>query len=538
MKLLSIERLAIYLLTFFAILAISFILLNGFWKQLDHGIYKVLYMDNAEAQEKLSPKIVVVDIEKPNLDSKDASLGIFRKRIISFLNTVGEHQQTNNEHSEAILLDISFSKDSIQLEELKQAIKAIKAKRIKVYAIYSLINYFEKTPIFEANELEQASVLYDSLLDGGRLHAAFVVANDLISYPSDLFLTGAFVDTVKIESIIKRVTLDENSSHFNPGFQQLVTPLGPQESMMAQTYSFVEPKEDSIATGTFIPKDADSPALDLDDKFILVGDLKNDYQQDIATPRTFFMAWALNEKIIPEKIVKQPLDSITVKIGQTLFFSFFTVLIFAFLFKYIKTLQTKPKTLAVLAFVIGLLFFAIYGALVYSFEKIIPVGLTLIGMLIATILAWRFAYKFLVTGVAEGSQKYDVFISYSHGNSEWVKKNVYQPLLEYRKPNGDKLEIFFDEKSIGIGEAFTSKYMWGIVDSKFFIPVISEEYYKKNHCRNEMDLAYKRYVEKLLHLLPIAFSFASVPEIYNHINFADITVNPNFMDKIKEELEK
>lgn len=537
MKLLTIQRLAVYLLTFFVILAISIIVLNDFWKQVDHVIYKALYMDAGEATEKLSPKIVVVDIEKPNLDSKDASLGIFRKRIISFLNTVGQHLQTKNEHPEAILLDISFSKDSIQLEELEQAIKSIKAKRIKIYAVYSLKDYFEKTPIFEANDSEQARVLYDSLLDGGRLHAGFVVEDDLISYPSDLFLNGAFVDTVKVESIIKRVTLDENSSHFDPEFQQLVTPLGPPESLMAQTYSFVEPK-DSTGIGAFIPKDTNSPALDLDDKFILVGDLKNDYQQDIATPRTFFMAWALNEKIIPEKIVKQPLENIAVKIGQTLFFSFFTVLIFAFLFKYVKMLQTKPKTLAVLAFLIGLLFFGMYGALVYSFEKIVPIGLTLIGMFIATLLAWRFAYKFLVTGIAEGSQKYDVFISYSHGNSEWVKENVYKPLLDYRKPNGDKLNIFFDEKSIGIGEAFTSKYMWGIVDSKFFIPVISEEYYKKNHCRNEMDLAYKRYVEKLLHLLPIAFSFASVPEIYTHINFTDITVNPKFMDKIKEELGK
>lgn len=536
MKLLTFKRLAIYLLTFFAILTISFVL-TDFWKQWDKGIYKMLYMDTGSVKEKLSDKIAVVDIEKPNLESKDASLQIFRQRIIAFLNTVGQRRKTNNEDPRAILLDISFSKDSIELRALKQAIDSLKAKRIKVYGVYSLKNYFEKIQIFEANDAEQAQVLYDSVLEGGRLHSGFVAENDLISYPSDIFLKGAFVDTVKIESIIKRVALDDNASHFNSGFQQLVTPLGPNEAMMAQTYSFVQSDEDP-ATGKFIPKNPNSPALDLEDKFILVGDLENDYQQDIETPRTYFMAWALNEKIVDEKIAKQPLDSIAIIIGQTLFFSLFTVLLFAILFKYVKSLQTKPKTLAVLAFILGLIFFAIYGVLIYYFDKIIPIGLTLIGMIIASLLAWRFAHKFLVTGVAEGSQKYDVFISYSHGNSEWVKKNVLEPLREYRKPNGDKLEIFFDEKSIGIGEAFTSKYMWGIVDSKYFIPIISEEYYKKNHCRNEMDLAYKRYVEKLLHILPIAFSYAAVPVIYNHINFADITVNPNFMENIKAELGK
>lgn len=536
MKLLTFKRLAIYLLTFFAILTISF-LLTDFWKQWDRGIYKALYMDSDSATEKLSDKIAVIDIEKPDLDSKDASLEVFRKRIISFINTVAERKKVNNEDPRAILLDISFSKDSTELIELKQAIEKLKAQRIKVYAVYSLKTYFEKMQIYEANDAEQARILYDSIFDGGRLHSGFIAENDLISYPSDIFLKGAFADTVKIESIVKRVALDDNASHFNPEFQQLVTPLGPKEAMLAQTYSFEESK-DSIASGKFVPKNAASPALDLDDKFILVGDLENDYQQDIETPRTFFMAWALNEKIVDEKIAKQPLDSIAVIIGQTLFFSLFTVLIFALLFKYVKTLQTKSKMLAVLAFVLCLIFFTTYGALVYSFDKIIPIGLTLIGMFIATLLAWRFAYKFLVTGVAEGSQKYDVFISYSHGNSEWVKKNVLEPLRAYRKPNGDKLEIFFDEKSIGIGEAFTSKYMWGIVDSQFFIPVISEEYYKKNHCRNEMDLAYKRFVEKSLKMLPIAFSYAAVPVIYNHINFADITVNPKFMESIMAEMEK
>src|SRR5690606_38408191 len=114
--------------------------------------------------------------------------------------------------------------------------------------------------------------------------------------------------------------------------------------------------DDNSTPGKFIPKNSTSSVLDMDDKFILVGDLENDYQQDIETPRTYFMAWALNEKIIDEKIAKQPLVSIAVIIGQTLFFSLFTVLTFALLFKYVRTLQTKPKTLAALAFVLGLVF--------------------------------------------------------------------------------------------------------------------------------------------------------------------------------------
>jgi len=533
MKLLTFKRLAVYLLTFFVALSIAFAL-TDFWKQWDISIYQKLYVNADAVGNNLSDKIAVVNIEKPDLDSKDASLEAFRKRIISFLNTVANHYENSNEDPKAILLDISFSKDSTELQELKNAIEQLKSKKIKVYAVYSLKDYFENLPIYEANDAGQATVLYDSVFSGGRLHSGFKTENGLISYPSDIFLKGAFTDSVKIESIVKRVALDEHSTKIQTEYEELVTPLGPIEAMQSQTYQFASSEDNS--SGKF------EPSLDLDDKYILVGDLKHDYQKDIETPRTYFMAWALNEKIIDEKMAKQPLGNIAIIIGQTLFFSLFTVLVFALLFKYVKRLQTKPKALTVFSFVVALLFFVIYGAMIFAFDKIIPIGLTLLGMLIAALLSYHFAYKFLVTGVAEGGGVYDVFISYSHGNSDWVKKNVYEPLKAHRKPNGEPLAIFFDEKSIGVGEAFTSKYMWGIVDSKVFIPIVSEEYYKKNHCKNEMDLAYKRNVEKLINILPVAFSYDCIPAIYQHVIFIlrkENTIDdPSIAEKLKEDLGK
>lgn len=529
MKFITLRRLAIYLITFFVLLTLS-LTLTSFWKQWDAYLYGKLYLDAEAYQNNLSDQIAVVHIEKPDLDSKDASLKQFRDKIIAFLNTVSARRATN-ENPKAILLDISFSKDTIQLKALQQAVQQLTDKNEKVYGVYSLKDYFNQSPIFQSNDAGQAKVLYDSVFTGGRLHSGFVVHDGLISYPSDIYLQTGFRDSVQIESIIKRVNLDQQGAKINPEFEQLVSPLGPIEAMRKQTYNF-EIADGGTMAGSF------SPALNIDDKFVLVGDLKNDYQKDIETPRTYFMAWALNEKLVDQKMVKQPMNNLVIIIGQTLFFSFFTVLVFSLLFKYITPLKTKPKTVGVLAFTISLIFFVLYGKLIYSFDKIIPIGLTLLGMLIAVLLTWRFAYKFLVTGVAEGAEKYDVFISYSHGNSEWVKKNVYEPLKTFKKKNGENFDIFFDEKSIGVGEAFTSKYMWGIVDSKVFIPIISEEYYKKNHCINEMDLAYKRSVEKELKIFPIVFSFNCVPPIYTHINFLDITVNPEFMDAIRERLLK
>ncbi|MCA0132131.1 toll/interleukin-1 receptor domain-containing protein [Winogradskyella alexanderae] len=528
MKIFTLKRLAVYLATFVIIL-LTLILATSFWKSWDYSLYKTVYIDKESVAEKLSQNIAIVNIERPDLDSKSASLAEFRKRIISFLNTVGEYENTKNEDPEAIILDVAFSSDTIKLKELEVALKELKDRRIKVYAVYSLKEYFNNIPIFEANDAQQAQVLYDSILEGGRLHSGFEIVDGLISYPSDIFLKGAFKDSIQIESIIKRVALDDGNTKFTKEFQNLTTPFGPIEAMQERTYQFQNSESDS-SLGTF------EPSLNTDDKFVFVGDLTHDFETNMATPRTYFLAWALNEEIVTDRIAKQPITNLSIIIGQTLFFSLFTVLIFALLFKYLKRLQTKPKILALLAFSITLLFLIVYGLLVYAFGKVIPIGLTIMAMALVAILSWRFAHKFLVTGVAEGSEKYDVFISYSHGNSDWVKKNVFEPLNEFRKPNGDKLSIFFDVKSIGIGEPFTAKYMWGIVDSKVFIPVMSEEYYGKNHCKNEMDLAYKRFVEELIDIKPIVFSFECVPDIYTHMNFLDINVIPDFINKIKEDL--
>ena len=278
----------------------------------------------------------------------------------------------------------------------------------------------------------------------------------------------------------------------------------------------------------------------MDKKILVVGDPNNDIIAaggDIV-PGPYVLTWAISDLLDENVRLNLPIENLYVVIGQMFFFAFFVVLIFALIYKYVKLLQTKPVIIAILSFLTGILFLFIYYKLILTFKSVIPVGQTVAAMLVSAGLSWRFAYKFLVTGVAEGAQKYDVFISYSRSQSDWVVKNVYEPLAAYRKPDGDKLNIFFDKKSIGIGEAFTSKYMWAIVDSKLFVPVVSDDYYGKNHCRNELDLAVNRNVEKKLTINMVAFNFEAVPEPYRTYNFLDINANPGFIESIKEGLSK
>ena len=532
------KRLSIYLITFF-IIAVPVI---GFidWKWLDKYLYIQANL-TGNTGDIVHDDIVFVHLEPPKTGFIGEDLKLSRQSIIKLLNTI--HQECINKRSpEGVVLDFYFSNDGTELFGLAMALQQLKDKNVPVYAAYHLDN---TTTTFEDADKIHASDLYDNYLSGSmdslpgraRYHTFFYQAESLAGYYNDIYLYSESGDSVLIESLVQRVAMDLYPSS-NPKRLGSIVPYGSMEEMQKIRYKFIP---DSIkSTGIFQLPEGGKDSIDIANKIVIVGDIVDDLVNvgSRKIPGPYLVTWTLSDILSGNDRLKLPIENLAIIIGQLLFFALFTVLIFALLFKYIKKLQTKPAIIALLSLLTGLFFLFLYGVLLLSMNNVIPVGQTIVSMIVATILSWRFAHKFLVTGIAEGSQKYDVFISYSWGQSDWVIKNVYEPLEALRKPNGEKLNIFFDKKNIGVGEAFTTKYMWAIVDSKCFIPVISEEYYKKNHCKNEMDLAWKRYVEKLLSVQMIAFSFDAVPEAFRHVIAIDVSVEPNFIDRIKEQLLK
>lgn len=524
----TLKRLAVYLLLFVVFMGVI-ASLPDFWKSLDYLVYRTFYLDDSKNIE-LSEDIVIIDIPHKTEDNSAFDRGDYRKRLSNLLDNIGAHEDANDT-PDAVILDIYFPNESEGLDTLKGALKRLKDKNVSVYGVYNMREY-ERT-IFEKNEESQAVEIYENYLEGGRLHTIFEQKMGVLSYSGELKFPTKNGGYVFVESLASKVARDvsKKATPLDTEPRGYILPLGDENSVRSQTYQFSQ-SGDSTSGGKF------SDDIVMNDKILIIGSLEEDYLDTWDKTGTHLLAWALFDQLHANTLAKQPLNKPMVILGLILFFALFTALIFALLFKYVKKLQTKPLVIAMLSFVVSITFLWGVGAAILSMGNVIPVGLSIMGILLTSILSWRFAHKFLVTGIAPGSEKYDVFISYSHGNSDWVVKNIFEPLEDFRKPDGDKLKIFFDTKSIGIGEAFTSKYMWGIVDSKVFIPIISEEYYGKNHCRNEMDLAYKRSVEKLLDILPIVFSYESVPEIYTHINFLDITVNPNFMEAVQKTLNE
>jgi len=517
----TLKRLTVYIFIFLLLLCIA-TCITSFWQSLDYLVYRTFYLDDP-AKIEMRKDIIVVDIPQKAQNTGNYDRANYRKRIADFLNTIAG----TDKRPRSILLDIYFENEPQELETLKTALENV-PDETKIYGVYDMREYEEIT--FEKNEENQAVTIYENYLEGFRLHTIFEEKMGVLFYESELPFPRQGGGYELIEALASRVARDHNFDDAPPleprGF---VLPVGNKESIQRQTVQFLH-EGNTTAGGTF------STPFEMEDKILIVGSLAADQITKINQTGVHLVAWALLDQLKGNALAKRPLNKPAVYIGLVLFFALFAALLFALFFKYVKILQTKPFVIAILSFLASGILLVGVGAALLSLGVVIPVGLPLIAILLSAVLSWRFAYKFLVTGVVEGAQKYDIFISYSRGNSDWVIKNIYEPLTEFRKPNGDKLSIFFDRDSIGIGEAFTAKYMWAIVDSRFFLPVFSEEYYGKNHCRNEVDLAYKRSVEKLITLLPVAFSYDAVPQIYTHVNFIDITAKPDFINDILKTL--
>ena len=360
----------------------------------------------------------------------------------------------------------------------------------------------------------------------------------VLSYEPELEIPATAGTTELIPALPTRVALDLGRLDEQPGGDAVVLPVGDEEQMGQPNRRLRACREEHIQRDVFHITCWTAPAVPptFDKKIVLVGSIMEDRYEGAPQASPNLIAWALNDQLKRDRQARQPLNTPAVVLGQTLFFAVFTVLVFALLFKFLGRLRPWPALMACLSVGISLAALAMVGAAALTLQYVTPVGLTLFAIVLAAILAWQFALKFMVTGVAEGSDRYDAFISYSRQHSEWVVKNVYEPIKAMRKADGSELAVFFDRTEIGLGETFTTKYMWAIVDSRFFIPIFSDDYYARNHTRNEMDVAYKRSVEKKIVILPVAHTAQTVPEIYSHLNFVDAQANPRFIEEIRKAI--
>jgi hypothetical protein len=526
----TLTRLSAYLLAFVILLA-GFAATN-LRETIDYFVYRALYLD-AATQIQLADNLLLIDLPYRSNDS-DNDPTEYRRRLADLLDVIATRER---ERPQAVILDVWISNDARGLSELADAITRLRERRDGSVDVYASFNP-NAAQRQNAEQLwkEHAQDLYRSVLTGYG-HTLLNLYMGVVSYEPELEIPAAAGTTELIPALPTKVALDLGRLDEPPG-DAVVLPIGDEAQMGQHTIAFVHAGGDT-SNGTFFTSRAGTAPAEpptFDRKIVLVGSIVEDRYEGAPQASPNLIAWALNDQLKRDRQAKQPWNTPAVVLGLTLFFAVFTVLVFALLFKFVGRLRPWPALMACLSVGISVAALAMVGAAVLTLQYVLPVGLTLFAILLAAILAWQFALKFMVTGVAEGSNKYDAFISYSRQHGEWVVKHVYEPLKAMRKADGSELAVFFDRTDIGLGDTFISKYMWAIVDSRFFIPIFSDDYYARNHTRNEMDLAYKRAVDKKIVILPVAHTAQTIPEIYSHLNFVDAQANPQFIEEIRKAL--
>lgn len=524
----QLRRVILYIAVFIGLLAIAIYLPLS---SVDYRFYRAFFLGAESEIELHRDELLLIDLPARS-NSTNVALENFRHRLSDLLENIA----IRGVRPKAVILDYYFSNNDVGVERLHSAIARVEN--------IGDDKYTNPVDVVHVLDLKDSSIPLQKILENHNTqlyenphsyaHSIFNVTHGVLSYESQIEVPGN-LGTHLITAMPLRVT-HESTDDMAKLPPERVLALGDSSALSEITYSYMH-DPDTVEDGRFFSDRNQSAEVKPSafDKYIVIGSLLEDNEYG-DRPGPEILLWAISDQLSRNSAAKQPLTHPVAIFAQIIGFAAVSVICFALLFSYIKKLRTRPILLALMSVFISLILFAAYAGIVLQVDIVVPVALTILAIILGALLSLHFVYRYLVTGAPEGSAQYDIFISYSRAHGNWVTENVYKPLQNHRTSEGEALNIFFDKDKIGAGEAFTSKYMWAIVNSKYFLPVFSGDYYNKNHCRNEMDLAYKRYVDKKLHLLPLLYG-GDIPEIYSTLNFIDSTENQSFITDIENRIE-
>jgi hypothetical protein len=143
--------------------------------------------------------------------------------------------------------------------------------------------------------------------------------------------------------------------------------------------------------------------------------------------------------------------------------------------------------------------------------------------------------------MSDADSRYDVFISYSRDDSEWVIKHIYGPLLRCLLPDGRRPRIFFDvgKEGIPLGYSFQDVIAKAIENSSKVVLVYSASYFKKPMCEWELTMCLTLYPlgqGKLVGVLKDPDESGLVPLKVSHINYLTVAA-PDWFTELCRALE-
>ncbi len=537
---------AVLIGTYFAIMYVATFWM-GVWHDWDWGVLRWV---SAKAPPALSPRVVVLDVtnydkSKPQND---------RLVIARFLEDLTKKTRA----PVAVLLDFFFdaggsTAPDAATKALTKALDDATQAKLPVYATVSKLEMvagrFEGVDWSSLRELDWTNV-YDHL-SGGLGHTILNV------YQDGLFYQACFPQVPKLDSAgapVGRIDLRalpalaheaeaaRSLSACDPTVMNIIR-VGSHDEFMNEAV-------DRISLAQPFPQKAE-----LGNKYVVIASLEKDVVGGLAgRSNPELLGWAISDLL--EKSSGTPYfepipygDMLLVLIGV---FSSLAVVAFVAAFLFLRRSRVgKLRTMlpwisAAAAAAITLGLFAGLEAFLLSEKHIYPqVSLVALSILIAAGLSGERGRQMLyeqmsqVDAAPEESNDYDVFISYAHDELTWVFENVYQPLRAVTLPDGRKLAIFFDTSSIQVGTAWQEKISLAIDGSRFVVPVYSDTYFTRPHCRFEVRRAHRKWIaqgENSRCVFPIMRGHPKIDQTVDDIQAVSIDDNPGVVAEVVAEI--
>lgn len=486
----------VYPFAYLLILALLFFLPGR--GALDWRLFSALYRG---ASPPWPEDIVVIDVPRTDADGR-FSLIDYRRRVADLMQRLAAGSQGT---PRAVVFDIVFGRESEEAGRLAEGMRALGARGVRRFAAVDL----RERPGGGADPIAPALQQVD-----GVGHTEFGTRAGVLLYP----LQRKSASGTTVDALPLRVAADLYGIHDDSGARSAAVRLGARDALPAHLLREIGAR--------------DAPRLD--GRIVIVGSLADDDARFDGRSGPELLAWALAARIARVDTLPgaQPLDAPWLALALTIAVPGLAVLVFNGVRRRIRA-PARNRIAAIVALSAGLATLAaVVAALLALGHLYAQVTLTALGLGVAVALAWVAAFQGellaslqadLESGKLQASERYDVFISYSHepANAKWVEDNVVRPLSQARHADGRPFTVFFDTRNLRLGDFWYRRLALAIAGSRHFVPVYSDDYFLRAFCLHEMTLALARSAQKPEFILPLLRTDKPVPAGYEHIQYID-----------------
>lgn len=489
------------------VLMIGLALASPLWREFDWWLFARQMQQEPPALQR---DLVLFDVPY------DDDTGRFRDRLIIAL----EPLSTPATAPRALVFDVQFINQTERLPELAAAIDRLRALGTQVFAVLDPLDGPRPDPLYLKRH---ARSLYEQHLDGSG-HTVFEQAAGLTRY-EPLFDLG---DGQRVPALAARLAEALFGSPPATDDRPIVVRQGGAGALQARTLRL------DVASGRTV-----GPALAgaARERIVVLGSLERDQPVAGGLSGPAYLVWAISARGLPPeqaeaRVAFGPyllalLVLTTGALAAALSLGFF---------RRWPGLRSRLVLLACAAAAVPLLLLAVGSTALAATGLLLPqLALPGLGAVLAAALAWGFARRYLLwIAVQPGAEpldaSYDVFISYSRTRPEhieWVRTQVVEPLLRARRPDGEPLRVFFDTEELRPGDTWIERLYHAIDASRFFVPVYSADYFKKDFCKREIAHALKRQGTDNVFIVPVDEAGVGIPSPYNGVQAVSVRLHPD-----------